>query len=186
MGNCFSSPKKSGGPQGAGLGPSSGLQIGPPQPNFNPANPNSVVGASNNIIFQPPSMSGSNSMMGAGAGGMGGAAGGVIVPTAGGMAFQAGGVEGGAGAGDAMNAQQQQQQQQQQQLAVAANQNVKIFVALYDYDARTAEDLSFKKGEHLIIIDDKQGDWWYARSKSTSREGYIPSNYIAKLQVHYL
>ena len=68
-------------------------------------------------------------------------------------------------------------------MAVAANQNVKIFVALYDYDARTAEDLSFKKGEHLIIIDDKQGDWWYARSKSTAREGYIPSNYIAKLQV---
>ena len=68
-------------------------------------------------------------------------------------------------------------------MAVAANQNVKIFVALYDYDARRAEDLSFKKGEHLIIIDNKQGDWWYARSKSTAKEGYIPSNYIAKLQV---
>ena len=123
-------------------------------------------------------------MMGGGAGGMGSAgpamsaSGGVIVPTAGGMAFQAGGVENGAG-GDALA------QQQQQQLAVVNNQNVKIFVALYDYDARTAEDLSFKKGEHLIIIDDKQGDWWYARSKSTSREGYIPSNYIAKLQVRF-
>ena len=41
--------------------------------------------------------------------------------------------------------QQQQHQQQQQIAAAAASQNVKIFVALYDYDARTAEDLSFKK-----------------------------------------
>ncbi|CAN8001035.1 unnamed protein product, partial [Ixodes hexagonus] len=58
----------------------------------------------------------------------------------------------------------------------------KIFVALYDYDARTDEDLSFKKGEHLDILNDTQGDWWFARSKSTKQEGYIPSNYVAKLK----
>lgn len=33
----------------------------------------------------------------------------------------------------------------------------RVYVALYDYDARTEEDLSFKKGEHLIIINDTQG-----------------------------
>lgn len=60
--------------------------------------------------------------------------------------------------------------------------NVKIFVALYDYDARTDEDLSFKKGEHLEIINDTQGDWWFARSKATKLEGYIPSNYVAKIK----
>jgi fyn-related kinase len=58
----------------------------------------------------------------------------------------------------------------------------KIFIALYDYDARTDEDLSFKKGEHLEILDDKQGDWWYATSRSTHLQGYIPSNYVAKLK----
>ncbi len=58
----------------------------------------------------------------------------------------------------------------------------KVFVALYDYDARTDEDLSFKKGEHLEILNDTQGDWWFARSKATKREGYIPSNYVAKLK----
>ncbi len=58
----------------------------------------------------------------------------------------------------------------------------KIFVALYDYDARTDEDLSFKKGEHLEIINDTQGDWWFAKSKATKHEGYIPSNYVAKLK----
>ena len=60
--------------------------------------------------------------------------------------------------------------------------NSKIFVALYDYDARTNEDLSFKKGEHLDILNDTQGDWWFARSKATKLEGYIPSNYVAKLK----
>lgn len=36
------------------------------------------------------------------------------------------------------------------------NSNTKIFVALYDYDARTDEDLSFRKGEHLEILNDTQ------------------------------
>ncbi|KAK7604155.1 hypothetical protein V9T40_004428 [Parthenolecanium corni] len=58
----------------------------------------------------------------------------------------------------------------------------KVFVALYDYDARTDEDLSFRKGEHLEILNDTQGDWWLARSKATKQEGYIPSNYVAKLK----
>ncbi|XP_053964933.1 tyrosine-protein kinase Src42A-like isoform X1 [Anastrepha ludens] len=63
-----------------------------------------------------------------------------------------------------------------------SNANAKIFVALYDYDARTDEDLSFRKGEHLEILNDTQGDWWLARSKKTRQEGYIPSNYVAKLK----
>lgn len=58
----------------------------------------------------------------------------------------------------------------------------KVFVALYDYDARTDEDLSFRKGELLEIINDTQGDWWYARSKTTKKEGYIPSNYVASVK----
>lgn len=58
----------------------------------------------------------------------------------------------------------------------------KVFVALYDYDARTAEDLSFRKGEHLEIQTDTEGDWWYAKSLTTKLEGYIPSNYVAKLK----
>ena len=47
---------------------------------------------------------------------------------------------------------------------------------------RTDEDLSFKKGEHMYIINDTQGEWWFARSHATKLEGYIPSNYVAQLQ----
>ena len=65
--------------------------------------------------------------------------------------------------------------------------SMKTFVALYDYDARTDEDLSFKKGDLLEILNDTQGDWWYARAKSTraagdKMEGYIPSNYVARVK----
>ncbi|XP_044762524.1 tyrosine-protein kinase Src42A-like [Coccinella septempunctata] len=58
----------------------------------------------------------------------------------------------------------------------------KIFVALYDYEARTNEDLEFKKGEYLEILNDKLKDWWLARSKNTKKKGYIPSNYVAMLK----
>lgn len=60
--------------------------------------------------------------------------------------------------------------------------SARIFVALYDYDARTDEDLSFRKGDHLEILNDTQGDWWLAKSKRSRLEGYIPSNYVAKLK----
>ena len=55
-----------------------------------------------------------------------------------------------------------------------------IFIALFDYDQRTSEDLTFRKGEHLEIVNNQDGDWWQARSLSTMREGYIPSNYVAE------
>jgi len=58
-----------------------------------------------------------------------------------------------------------------------------LFVALYDYDARTNEELSFKKGEHLEVINVcNDTDWLFAKSKATNREGYVPSNYVAKLK----
>lgn len=56
---------------------------------------------------------------------------------------------------------------------------VTVFVALYDYEARTTEDLSFKKGERFQILNNTEGDWWEARSLTTGNSGYIPSNYVA-------
>ncbi|KTF76140.1 hypothetical protein cypCar_00031023 [Cyprinus carpio] len=56
---------------------------------------------------------------------------------------------------------------------------VTLFIALYDYDARTEDDLSFQKGEKFHIINNTEGDWWEARSLDTGKSGYIPSNYVA-------
>ena len=55
-----------------------------------------------------------------------------------------------------------------------------ILVALYDYEARTVEDLSFSKGERLELINRPDGEWWEARSLSTGQRGFIPSNYVAE------
>ncbi|KAL2090839.1 hypothetical protein ACEWY4_013102 [Coilia grayii] len=62
---------------------------------------------------------------------------------------------------------------------------VTTFVALYDYESRTASDLSFQKGERLQIVNNtrkynfREGDCWLARSLTTGKSGYIPSNYVA-------
>jgi hypothetical protein len=56
------------------------------------------------------------------------------------------------------------------------------FVARFKYIARTAEDLSFEKGERMMVIGGLEGDWWMARSLVTGVEGYIPRNYVAPVE----
>ncbi|XP_073711625.1 tyrosine-protein kinase fynb isoform X3 [Misgurnus anguillicaudatus] len=68
---------------------------------------------------------------------------------------------------------------QQGTLRTRGGTGVTLFVALYDYEARTEEDLSFRKGERFQIINSTEGDWWDARSLTTGGTGYIPSNYVA-------
>ncbi|XP_070600503.1 tyrosine-protein kinase HCK isoform X2 [Erythrolamprus reginae] len=55
-----------------------------------------------------------------------------------------------------------------------------VAVALYDYDAIHREDLSFRKGDHLKILE-KSGEWWRAKALSTGQVGVIPSNYVARI-----
>nr|KAF6341242.1 fyn related Src family tyrosine kinase [Myotis myotis] len=61
------------------------------------------------------------------------------------------------------------------------------FVALFDYQARTAEDLSFHAGDKLQVLDASHEGWWFARHlerrgvlSGQQLEGYIPSNYVAE------
>ncbi|KAK1171224.1 hypothetical protein AOXY_G5971 [Acipenser oxyrinchus oxyrinchus] len=53
-------------------------------------------------------------------------------------------------------------------------------VSLYDYTARTVEDLSIQKGERLEIIKE-EGDWIYVRKQTEEckeEEGYVPRSFI--------
>lgn len=61
------------------------------------------------------------------------------------------------------------------------------FVALFDYQARTAEDLSFRAGDKLQVLDTSHEGWWLARHLEKrgdgfgqQLQGYIPSNYVAE------
>uniref|UniRef100_H2YT69 non-specific protein-tyrosine kinase n=1 Tax=Ciona savignyi TaxID=51511 RepID=H2YT69_CIOSA len=66
----------------------------------------------------------------------------------------------------------------------ATNTEDNIYVALYDYVARTSTQLTFKKG-NIIPMRASTGDWWVVRLidqdyMTSNLEGYVPSNYIAK------
>ena len=58
--------------------------------------------------------------------------------------------------------------------------NWPLFVAKYDYDPRTEDNLGFRKGDLLYIINTEEGDWWYAQHKDNGDKGFVPSNYIAE------
>ena len=53
------------------------------------------------------------------------------------------------------------------------------YVALFDYDARTNDDLTIRKSDFLEIIYRKNAAWWKAKNEN-GQEGWIPSNYVAK------
>ncbi|CAG10212.1 unnamed protein product, partial [Tetraodon nigroviridis] len=76
----------------------------------------------------------------------------------------------------------------------AVSSGVTFFVALYDYEARTSDDLSFTKGDRFQIINNTGGnksrrnDFCVIAAKETGGrpapspqggQGYIPSNYVA-------
>lgn len=52
-----------------------------------------------------------------------------------------------------------------------------VVVAKFDYTQRTDDDLSFKKGELLYILDSDNDDWWLAKNRSNV-QGFIPSNHV--------
>uniref|UniRef100_A0A2K6QZ25 Tyrosine-protein kinase n=2 Tax=Rhinopithecus roxellana TaxID=61622 RepID=A0A2K6QZ25_RHIRO len=54
-------------------------------------------------------------------------------------------------------------------------------VALYDYAAMNDRDLQMLKGEKLQVLKGT-GDWWLAKSLITGREGYVPSNFVARVE----
>ncbi|XP_053742946.1 tyrosine-protein kinase SRK2 [Synchiropus splendidus] len=63
--------------------------------------------------------------------------------------------------------------------------NGNLYIALYDYSARTDEDLSFNAGDTLEVLDQRAADWWFARAItgiSESKQGYIPANYVAPVE----
>ncbi|XP_056640398.1 tyrosine-protein kinase Src64B [Diorhabda carinulata] len=55
-----------------------------------------------------------------------------------------------------------------------------IMVAMYNYEARDSQDVSFKKGDRMEVIDDSEGDWLKVIHLTTKEKGYIPGNYVAQ------
>ena len=60
--------------------------------------------------------------------------------------------------------------------------NWPLFVGKYDYDSGTKEDLSFKKGDLLYVINTEDVYWWFAQHKDSGDKGFVPSSFIAEYQ----
>ncbi|CAL4060309.1 unnamed protein product [Meganyctiphanes norvegica] len=54
----------------------------------------------------------------------------------------------------------------------------KIYVALYGYDKRSLNELSFNSQDTFEVIECPDNDWWKVKSTSTHHEGYIPASFI--------
>lgn len=50
--------------------------------------------------------------------------------------------------------------------------------ALYKFDATDDEQLSFNVGDILIILEQTDDGWWYARHSSNNKIGYVPEPYL--------
>jgi hypothetical protein len=43
---------------------------------------------------------------------------------------------------------------------VSTEQNAKIVVGLYSYEAKESIDVSFIKGDRMQVLDSNESDWW--------------------------
>ena len=50
--------------------------------------------------------------------------------------------------------------------------------ALFDFVALESDELSFKTDDQFEVIEKRNDGWWWAKSLSTNKEGFIPSNYV--------
>lgn len=56
----------------------------------------------------------------------------------------------------------------------------RIVIAMYNYQAREAADVSFMKGDRMEVLEDSESDWWKVRNLRTGEEGLIPWNFVAE------
>ncbi|CAG2173420.1 unnamed protein product [Oppiella nova] len=58
-----------------------------------------------------------------------------------------------------------------------------IVIAMYAYRAEHTDDLTFRKGEKLEVLERSDPDWWTVRRIKTGEIGYIPANYVASINI---
>lgn len=58
--------------------------------------------------------------------------------------------------------------------------NGRVYAA-YDYDAKYEDELDFKVGDEMIVLNksDKEKGWWWTKHSSSGSEGFVPRNYLA-------
>ncbi|KAL9912441.1 SH3 and cysteine-rich domain-containing protein isoform 8-T8 [Glossina fuscipes fuscipes] len=57
-----------------------------------------------------------------------------------------------------------------------------LYVVLYNFKARHADELDLKAGYKVTVIDTSDPDWW--KGKAMGRVGYFPSKYVVRLNAN--
>lgn len=55
------------------------------------------------------------------------------------------------------------------------------FIALFDYEQATTDDMTIKKNDPLIVMNKSHPDWWLAKNLRSQQTGYVPYNYITSI-----
>ena len=55
------------------------------------------------------------------------------------------------------------------------------YTAIADYTSLETSELSFNQGDTLQVLRVGEGGWWFARSQSTSQEGWVPGSYLEEV-----
>lgn len=55
-------------------------------------------------------------------------------------------------------------------------------VALYDYQEKTAREVSMQKGDILTLLNSSNKDWW--KVETNDRQGFVPAAYVKRIDSH--
>ena len=59
--------------------------------------------------------------------------------------------------------------------------NVTLYAILTQHaQAEEADELPFKTGERIEVLDDSDAGWWEGRSAATGQRGIFPANYVER------
>ncbi|KAK0098125.1 hypothetical protein PV326_010993 [Microctonus aethiopoides] len=78
---------------------------------------------------------------------------------------------------------QQQQQQQQQTAPPQTSNSLRVYRALYDYEAQDADEVSFCDGDLIVNCTAIDEGWMTGLVQRTGRHGMLPANYVEPAQI---
>ncbi|XP_074621265.1 spectrin alpha chain, non-erythrocytic 1-like [Acropora palmata] len=55
-------------------------------------------------------------------------------------------------------------------------------VSLYDYQEKTAREVSMEKGDVLTLLNSSNKDWW--KVETNDRQGFVPAAYVSRIDSH--
>ena len=56
------------------------------------------------------------------------------------------------------------------------------YVAVYGCDGDTEDELSFKAGDIIMVVDSSDANWWTGAVDGTGPTGTFPANYVASVE----